>query len=131
MAAGTRMAKAAPPNISPSENFAGLEGSSRLRLSASHNQAKTGASATTKTGCTNWYQLAGKTRPKGRVRSVLRSANRLSVEPACSKDAQKRAEATNSTRMAADRLRSSGDHPSESSSQENTTTEMPSSAQPT
>ena len=52
------MANARPPNKRPSENLPGLEGS--RRAIASQIQAKTGASTTTKTGCTLWNQLAGK-----------------------------------------------------------------------
>ena len=51
------MAKAKPPNNTPSENLAGLEGS--LRPIASQIQAKTGARMTTKIGCRDWYQLGG------------------------------------------------------------------------
>ena len=107
--------------------MAGLEGS--LRPIASQIQAKTGASAITKIGCTLWNQLAGKAKPK-MVQSVPRSANRLSEEPACSKAAQKSAEEMNSTRMAALRLRSTGDQLPKKISQEKTTTEMPSRHQP-
>ncbi len=96
---------------------------------ASQIQAKTGASTITKTGCTDWNQLAGKAKPK-MVQLVPRSAKRLSEEPACSKAAQKRAEEMNSTRMAAQRLRSTGDQFPKKISHENTTTEMPSSSQP-
>ena len=45
---------------------------------------------------TLWNQLLGNGRPNTSVR-VLRSANRLSVEPACSNTDQKSAEAKNST----------------------------------
>src|SRR6266542_4190657 len=100
------MAKASPPERRPRENFAGLDGS-RLRK-ASHSQPKTGASVITKIGCTDWNQLAGKLYPK-MWQSVPRSANRLSEEPACSNAAQKSAEETNRTKIAAQRLRSSRD----------------------
>src|ERR1035438_5812013 len=130
-AGGTRMAKAKPANSSPSANFPGLGGSRRRRPRASQSHANIGDRATTKIGCTDWNQLAGKRRLKGRWRSVLRSAKRLSVEPACSKEAQKRAEATNRTMIAAERFRSSGDQPAPSNSQEKTATAMASSTQPT
>ena len=100
-----------------------------LRPIASQSQAKTGASAITKIGCTHWNQLAGKANPKMR-QSVPRSANRLSEEPACSKAAQKSAEETNSTRMAAHRLRSTGDQLPKKISHEKTSTEIPSRHQP-
>src|SRR5881392_3731804 len=64
------------------------------------------------------------------LRLVLRSAKRLSDEPACSNAAQNRAEDTNSTRMAAHRLRSIRDQLPKKISQENTTTEIPSKHQP-
>src|ERR1017187_6552874 len=65
------------------------------------------------------------------VQSVPRSAKRLSEDPACSKAAQKRAEEMNSTRMAAERLRSTGDQLPKKINHEKTTTEMPSRPQPT
>ena len=103
--------KPSRPNSRPRANLAGLEGSSPRRFSASHSQANTGASATTKIGCTNWNQPAGNSQPEHACGWCLRSANRFSDEPACSNEAQKSAEATNSTRMAAERLRSSSDQP--------------------
>ena len=46
----------------------------------------------------DWNQEDGNAKPN-RWLSVLRSANRFSVEPACSKIDQNSAEATNSTRI--------------------------------
>ena len=42
----------------------------RRRFSASHSQAKTGASATTKIGCTNWNQPAGNSQPNNHAVGV-------------------------------------------------------------
>src|SRR5580658_1779803 len=103
-----------PPNIKARVNFAGLDGS-RL-ANAIHSQANSGARIITKSAGTNWNQLAGKSNPNT-TRLVLRSANRLSDEPACSYAAQNVQDATKSTRIAADRLRSSTDQPRPSSSQ--------------
>src|SRR5262249_23937076 len=108
----------------------GGEGSLFFRASFSQNHAKTGASAITKIGWTNWNQLAGKFHPS-RLRSVFLSANKLSDDPACSNDAQKIADATNKTITTAERLRSSCDHFPKKISHENTTTEITSRAQPT
>ena len=66
-------------------NLAGLEG---FRLpSRTQSTAKTGANRMMKSGGSDWYQLAGKPWPRIEL-SVLRSAKRLSVEPACSKAIQ-------------------------------------------
>ena len=54
---------------------------------------------------TLWNQLLGNDRPNTSVR-VLRSANRLSVEPACSNTDQNSAEAKNSTATTYSRRRS-------------------------
>src|SRR5690242_18061266 len=80
-ATGTRMANPSPTHRSPKVNFVGLDG---WRFpSASHNQANTGAIAITRIGCTDWNQAAGNTKlPICRL--MLRSANRLSDDPACS-----------------------------------------------
>src|SRR5207302_8842894 len=101
------MAKANPPNRSTRVNFVGLDGSRGLR--AGHNHAKTGAEMITRIGCTDWNQAAGNSYPKI-WRFVLRSPDKLSEEPDCSKDAQKIAAAAKSTKMATARLRSSTDH---------------------
>ncbi len=50
------------------------------RDSATHSQAKTGASAITYSGFSDWNQLDGKSKPKS-VFSVLFFAKRLRVEP--------------------------------------------------
>src|ERR1700733_8331677 len=81
LAGGTRIANAIPPNSNAPTNFAGLDGS-RLP-SAIHSHANSGARIITKSAGTNWNQLAGKSNPNT-TRLVLRSANRLSDEPACS-----------------------------------------------
>src|SRR5437763_782367 len=122
-AAGTRMAKAKPAKSSPSVNFAGLDGSARRRPSASQSHAKTGAKATTKIGCTNWNQPAGNSQPMTK-RLVWRSAKRCRDDPACANDAQKRADATNRTRTAAERFRSSSDQLLPKISQEKTSTDI-------
>src|ERR1041385_3657765 len=61
---------------------------------------------------------------------VQRSANRFNEEPACSNDAQNNADATNSTRTAADRFRSTGVQLPKKMSHEKTTSEMPSRHHP-
>src|SRR5437879_812328 len=127
LAAGIRMRKASPPKNRPNMNLPGAGGS--LFPRASHSHAKTGASAITKTGCTVWYQLAGKSKPR-MLQLVNRSANRFSEEPACSNAAQNSADATNSTRIAAHRFRSTADQSPKKISQENTTTEIPRRHQP-
>ena len=55
----------------------------------------------------DWNQLLGNGRPKSTF-SVLRSANRFKVDPACSNTDQKSAEARNNTAMTTSRLRSAG-----------------------
>ena len=59
----------------------------------------TGARATMKKALSDWNQLAGISQLKN-VRSVRRSANRLSEEPACSNPDQNRAAPTKNTKMA-------------------------------
>src|ERR1700694_2150856 len=80
-AAGTRTTRPELTKKRPHENFAGLEGSCRSSLI--QNQAKMGARITTKIAFTAWNQLAGNAKPKTLL-FVLRSANRLREEPACS-----------------------------------------------
>src|SRR5262245_13456946 len=129
LAAGIRTAKDSPANSNPRENFAGAGGSACLRPRDSHNKANTGARATTKIGCTNWNQLAGNSQPK-MMRLVFRSANRFSEDPACSNDPQKIADATNNTRTAAERFRSSIVQPPEKISQAKITAEIANRNQP-
>src|SRR4051812_7231391 len=128
-AAGTRMAKAKPAKSNPRVNLAGLDGSARRRPSASQIHANTGASATTKIGCTNWNQPAGNSQPMMK-RLVWRSAKRFRDDPACSNDAQKRADATKRTSTAAERFRSSSDQLFPKINHEKTSTEIAISAQP-
>src|SRR5437763_798578 len=85
-------------------NFAGLDGC-RSPI-ASHNHENAGANATTKIGSTDWNQLDGKLNPSSDVR-VSWSANRLRLDPACSKDNQNTVLNTNNTAMAAMRRHSS------------------------
>ncbi len=85
-------------------NLAGLDGSRRPRR---HQiQANTGDRTTRENGATDCSQLGGKAKPNASVR-VARWANRLSVEPACSKTDQKIVAATKSTRTTTRRFRSS------------------------
>ena len=129
-AAGTRMANARPPKSSAERE---LRRAGRLGAPAVQRQPEPGEHRRQQQSRKSAART-GTSSPEIRSRAdrgwCARSANRLSDEPACSNDAQNSAEATNSTRIAAERLRSSGDHPSEPISHQNTTTEMPSSAQP-
>jgi hypothetical protein len=88
----------------PQANFAGLEGSrdpSRIQ-----SQAKNGPNMKMmKNEFTDWNQLDGKSKPSRLVR-VLRSANSVRVEPACSNAAQNRVANTKKSTMAPIRLRS-------------------------
>src|SRR4029077_19244185 len=94
-AATIRIANPAATNTSPITNFRGLDGS-RLP-SDTQSQANNGDSSTMQIGLADWNQLAGKERPNKRL-SVLRSAKRFRVEPACSNTDQKIAAPTKSTR---------------------------------
>src|SRR5271170_1791368 len=113
LAGGTRSANAIPPNAKAQTNFAGLDGS-RLP-SAIHSQANIGARIITKIDGTDWNQLGGKSNPRITWR-VLRSAKRFSDEPPCSYAAQNTDDATNNTRIAADRFRSAVVQPRPNSS---------------
>src|SRR3954466_8979565 len=95
-AATISTAKPAPTRIRPMPNLVGLDGSFLPMRSQIH--AKTGASMKRNAEFIDWNQLLGKLHPKTDVR-VLRSANRLSVEPACSNADQNSAAATNRTAM--------------------------------
>ena len=91
-----RMAKPRPTKTRPNANFAGLEGSLPRAASFTQIHANTGASAIRNSELSDWNQLLGNGRPITWL-LVLRSANRLSVDPACSKTDQKSAAARNST----------------------------------
>src|SRR3954463_7241064 len=101
-----RMAKPAPTKMSAMANFAGLDGSFPVSPSRSHSHANTGASIQRNSEFSDWNQLLGNGKPRSTL-FVLRSANRLSVDPACSKTDQKIAEARNNAAIAYRRWRSS------------------------
>ena len=102
------MAKLSDTQTRPIVNLAGLEGS--RRPSFHQIQAKTGASTTSRNGATRLQPARRETEcPNTSVR-VLRWANRLRVEPACSKTDQKMVAATKSTRTTTSRFRSSAVH---------------------
>src|SRR5437667_8732074 len=108
--AGTRTRKDRPMNTRPQAKLAGLDGSrgpSRIQ-----SQAKAGASRITKMGWTDWNQDEGKDTPSIE-RRVKRSANRLSVEPACSYAPQKRAANRNRITMAPMRFHSAAVKPAD------------------
>src|SRR5262245_14003607 len=79
--AGTSTRNDSDMNIRPRANFAGTDGSRGPRLVQIHT--KTGDSAMTKIGGTDWNHVEGNDRPNT-SRRVYRSANRFRVEPACS-----------------------------------------------
>src|SRR3954469_6810325 len=101
-----RIANPAPAKISAIANFAGLDGSCPRAPSHSQSHAKTGASIHRNSEFSDWNQLLGNGKPRSTL-FVLRSANRLSVDPACSKTDQKIAEARNNAAIAYRRWRSS------------------------
>src|ERR1700761_9281671 len=72
-----------PIKITPIAKVAGAEGLRWRGASAIQTQATSGANAMTKAGLSDWNQLAGMTKDPI-ARSVYRSANRLSNDPACS-----------------------------------------------
>src|SRR5688572_9369172 len=82
-AGGTRMANPSPTKTRPNANLAGLDGSAPRDAILTHIHAKTGARIIRNSEFSDWNQLLGNGRPIISVR-VLRSAKRLSVEPACS-----------------------------------------------
>src|SRR4051812_11547991 len=82
-AAGTMTKKPSETRKSPIANFSGPPSLTRI-----HSQAKRGAKAMTKSGCSDWNQLDGNDQPRIDVR-VWRSAKSVSVEPDCSKAAKK------------------------------------------
>ena len=71
-----------------------MDGLRLRRARNTQNQAKNGASVMMNSGLTACSQLAGISQPNS-MRSVWRSANRLSEEPACSKPDQNIAAPTN------------------------------------
>src|SRR5262245_40933379 len=103
-AAGTRITKPRPAPKRPIANFVGTEGC--RRSSATHSHAKTGAKAMMNIAFSDWNQLLGYRNPNTSFR-VLRSANRFSVEPACSNTDQKIAAQTKNTKITHRRPRSS------------------------
>ena len=129
-AGGTRMAKAEPGEQQADANLAGLDGSRAAAPSPARSTRTPGASVTTKIGCTNWNQLAGKTKPRmsrfgaALGEQVQRRAGLLERRPEqCRRDEQHQ----DRGRPFALLRRSS---PAEKISQENTTAEMPSRHQP-
>src|SRR4051812_4001750 len=101
--AGTRIRNERPMNSKPRANFAGTDGSRGPRRIQIH--ANTGASAITKIGCTDWNHDDGNEKPI-RLSRVYRSANRLSVEPACSYAPQNRMATRKKTTIAPMRFHS-------------------------
>src|SRR5262245_57026003 len=95
-AAGTSKANPSPAPINPNENFTDLAGSLEPRVI--HNHAKIGAKTMMNSAFADWNQLLGNAQPKIEL-LVERSANRFSVEPACSKTDQKMAAARKNTPM--------------------------------
>src|SRR4029453_16445900 len=95
-AAGTRMTKPRPTHTRPNPNFDELAGWFLPHFS--HNHANRGARMKIRIALTDCHQLLGKSYPKI-VLVVLRSANRFSVDPACSKTDQNNAAATKYTPM--------------------------------
>ena len=91
-----RMRKPAPTKIRPNPNLVGLIGSLPVDASLTHSHASTGANAKMNNEFIDWNQLLGYAMPNTSLR-VLRSANRLRVEPACSNTDQNNDAAKNST----------------------------------
>ena len=95
-------------NNSPSENFAVCDG---LRVpSFIHSQAKIGARITTQSELMDCHLPDPNDSPKTSLR-VLRSANRVSVEPACSNTDQNTDAPRKSTAITMSRFRSSAVQP--------------------
>src|SRR5262245_32371602 len=88
-AGGTSIKKPKPTNSSPSANFAATLGSRGPIFI--HNIENSGASAISQIELTDWNQLDGNAIPRTKFR-VFSSANRFSVEPACSNKDQNSAE---------------------------------------
>src|SRR2546430_16941669 len=93
-AAGTRIKKPRPTPIIPRPNLTSVNGSLLRFARYTHKAANNGASVTTKIEFNDWNVVAPKDQPKI-VRSVLRLANSVNVDPACSKHPQKIAAAKN------------------------------------
>src|SRR5262245_44121111 len=98
------MPKPRPTSSRASANFAGLDGA----RSPSFNQryANTGDNSIIPNGLMFWYQLDGKLN-EPMCNCDLRSANRLSNPPACSKAPQNNTLATNKMMITVRRVRSS------------------------
>ena len=124
MAATTSTANPAPTRTRPNPNLAVLDGSLPLRASRIHSHAKIGANAMMNSEFSDWYQVLGNSMPNTTL-FVSRSANRFSVDPACSNSDQNNAAARKSTPITQSRLRSSDVQPGEKNSQpKNTTVRM-------
>src|SRR3954469_18421175 len=115
-------AKPSPRRNRAMANLAGLDGFRRPRRTQS--TAKTGANRMMKRGGSDWYQLAGKPCPNIEL-LVFRSANRLSVDPACSYAIQNTTAAANRTAMTTRLFRSPRVHPLLRNSQEKNATVTP------
>ena len=88
-------------------NLPGLDGSCPRVASFTHSHANTGASRKMKNEFTLWNQLLGKGTPSTWL-SVLRSANRFSVDPACSNTDQNKRGRQEQHATTYRRLRSAG-----------------------
>ena len=88
-AAGTRTRK---PSADADQAERELHRARRLATArgVTHSQANTGAKMMMNSALSDWNQLLGKSQPNATLR-VMRSANRFSVEPACSNTDQKSA----------------------------------------
>ena len=74
----------------------GEDGSLPAAAILTHTHARIGAKMIRKNEFIDWNQLLGNAKPRN-VLSVLRSAKRFSVDPACSNTDQNSAAARNST----------------------------------
>src|SRR5688572_21509507 len=100
-------AKPRPANTSPTANLAGYEGSCLpIRI---HSQANTGARITISTALTDCHHDEGQVKPKIEL-FVLRSANSVRVDPACSKMPQNTDAPQKSTKIVISRARSAFVH---------------------
>src|SRR4030095_10402791 len=92
LAAGTRIRKPTPANASPMANLVGVDGSRFAFFNFIHNQANTGERRMINIAFTLCHQVDGNDQPKTEL-FVFSSANKVNVEPACSKDDQNNAAA--------------------------------------
>ena len=93
----TRNRKPAPTPISAIENLIGIDGSRPRLARLVHSMLITGAKRTMQIGLKFWVCGAEMLNRPNTLRSVLRSANRVSDEPACSNKVQKKTLNTIST----------------------------------